>query len=84
MRQNHSQCYLESGCLNSFKCSYGSLFEQEVNGLDLRGLRIQHPSSSLESLDGTTLDKFLLDEALQMHASQEYWKQRIEESSLLG
>lgn len=84
MRQNHSQYYLESGCLNSFKCAYGSLFEQEVNGLDLRGLRIQHPSSSLESLDGTTLDKFLLDEALQVHASQEYWKQRIEESSLLG
>jgi hypothetical protein len=69
--------------LNYFKSAYGLLFQQQVNELGLQELAINYPSSSLEALDGTTLDKYLLDEELQVHANRDYWRQRIQDSSLL-
>lgn len=83
-RQNHSDHYLESGCLNYFKSAYGLLFQQQVNELGLQRLAINYPSYSLEDLDGTTLDEYLFDEEFQVHANRDYWKQRIQDSSLLG
>jgi hypothetical protein len=84
LRQNHSQNYLESGCLNYFKHAYGLLFEEQIDDLGLRGLAINYPSSMLESLDGTTLEEYLMDEELQVHANPDYWQQRIKGSSLFG
>ncbi|MFM1800124.1 MAG: hypothetical protein RLZZ117_2402 [Cyanobacteriota bacterium] len=82
-RQRHSLHYLEAACLRQFKQAYGRLFERQVQGLGLQELTLLNPSASLEAWDGTTSESYLLDEALQVHANQDYWQQRIAASPLL-
>jgi hypothetical protein len=83
-RQLHSFQYLEAACLHQFKQAYGRIFEHQVHGLGLRELTLHYPLASLEAWDGTTSEKYLLDEELQVHANQDYWRQRIEASPLMA